>query len=225
MSNLVEHRFPDEFSEELKSSVMSFIESGMPGLSNYVVDQKKVQRLVSQYLQGYSVEEIATSFSWPNEVVGFLVYKHGLSDLRKRTLEEFNKNLADKIRLFKLKHIDFLIKTADNVRSYYEAKLEELHNKGAPNRIKDLSELETEWIKIYFKIVDSVVDMAEGKDAQSNVSQTATQINLQLPENSKIKKEMDGSVSIVNEKSVDFQKAVSDILAHMAELKRQAKGG
>lgn len=222
MANIVENRFPDDFSEELKGSVSSFISSGLPGLSNYVVDQKKVGRLVSLYLQGYTPEEISSTLGWPVEVVGFIVYKHRLYELKQKTIEEFGKSLADKVRIFKLKHIDFLIRTADNVRAYYDAKLEELHNKGVPNRIKELGELETEWLKVYFKIVDSLSEIAEGKSvsAQPPVS---TNINLQLPENSKIKKELDGSVSIVNEGSADFQKAVSDILAHMSELKRQAK--
>lgn len=219
MSNLVERRFPDDFTPDLQKAVTKFMEDGMPGLSHYVSDQKKVAKLVSLYLQGHSVEEIAMNFGWPNEIVGFLVYKHNLYDLKQKTIEQLSKTVADKIQILKLKHINFLVNTADNIMNYYTQKMEEMENKSIPNRIKSFDELDSEWLKIYFKIVENLMSMMSGKEDAKTVP--LPQINLQLPENSKIKKELDGSVSIISEKSEDVKKAVMDIMAYMAELKRQ----
>lgn len=214
--------FPDEFSEELKTSVQKFIDEGLPNLSLYVSEQNKIKKLVALYLQGYSVNEIANNFNWPTEVVGFLVYKHNLYDLKQKTIEELNKTVADKIKIFKLKHIDFLIKSADAITTFYQNKLDDLHNKNAPNRPKDLNDIETEWLKLYFKIAESIEKIAMGQDDKNSGAATAiaAQINLQLPENSKIKKELDGSVSIINLSHKEMQDKINEIMSYMADLKR-----
>lgn len=223
MSNLTPYKpFPDEFSEELKANIQKFIDEGLPNLSIYVSEQQKIKKLITLYLQGYSVNEIANNFNWPVEVVGFLVYKHNLYELKQKTIEELNKTVADKIKIFKLKHIDFLIKSADAITTFYQNKLEDLHNKNVPNRPKDLNDIETEWLKLYFKIAESIEKIATGQDDKNSggVAAIATQINLQLPENSKIKKELDGSVSIINLSNKEMQEKINEIMSYMADLKR-----
>jgi hypothetical protein len=192
---------PDDFTQEEKDSLESYIKNGCPGLVKMTdTDAFKCFEL---YMSGKSYLEISQITNIKRDTVLYLSNKSKWNEKRIKYISDIANNLTQKLTNVKVENLNTLATIATALGKYYNKKMNQYLSTNDDSVIETL---DTKLLSQYYKAMDAITG-----DMSGSSERASTNVNINLGEGGTVRKVDSDTVEITNS---------SEMLKALAMLKR-----
>lgn len=153
----IQFQFAPDFSVADQERLQAFISGGVPGISS--IPEAQMERMMSQYFEGYSYSRIARSFSVRKEVVLYLAQKFDWYEAKQEYLAEQRERMLTRIADARLAAKDYLLQLSTYLRTVVGKRISKAMVTGDETQGPDLKMIDRS-----LKALEALFRLADAQD-------------------------------------------------------------
>jgi hypothetical protein len=213
MGSLTVNDLPEDFSQEEKTALITYIDNGVPGLAS-VQDSEMAQWFI-MYMAGKTYAEIAIAFKVDKEKVLFVANKMKWLDRKMSHVNDILLHIEEKVKTTKLESANTMATIISSFNKYYNDHFTRYLKTGDKTLIEGMN---TKVLGQYQKAIETLEKiMSDSVKKDINGKSQTPLVNINMNSGT-LAEGQDGSLNITDSKT-----DLGTILKLMAEAKKSSK--